>query len=212
MIKNTLKEFIDKGFKKLHLGCGTDYKNGYINIDFPPDNIQIRTKQPDILCDFTKLDFPQNFFQEILLKHVFEHFQRHIAISLLCKWYYMLENNKLLIIAVPDFEQGVFEYINGNNKRKKEMIRHLYGSHHADWAVHCEGWDKNNLKEILECCGFKTKSIIQSKGQWPELLISSEKIKENPNINKIKEYILPMSYNNTKLLNLWIETIQKEIK
>jgi len=53
---------------KLNLGCGKDYKNGWVNVDL---NKEIKA---DVYADFTKkLPFPKNFADVVLLDNVIEH-------------------------------------------------------------------------------------------------------------------------------------------
>ncbi len=53
---------------KLHLGCGHDYKNGYVNCDISKD------VNPDKVVDLEKeLPFKNNSVDEIIANHVFEH-------------------------------------------------------------------------------------------------------------------------------------------
>ena len=34
-------------------------------------------------------------------------------------------------------------------------LRHLFGSHDAHWAVHCDGWYKSKFKECLLALGYR---------------------------------------------------------
>src|SRR3989338_7233650 len=56
--------------RKINLGCGKDYRPGWINVDF---NKEVRA---DIHADFTKkLPFPNNYVDIVLLDNVLEHIQ-----------------------------------------------------------------------------------------------------------------------------------------
>jgi len=53
---------------KLHLGCGNDYKKGYLNCDISKE------VNPDKVVDLEKkLPFKDNSVSEIIANHVFEH-------------------------------------------------------------------------------------------------------------------------------------------
>ena len=56
---------------KLHLGCGSIRKNGYVNVDS-----QARLN-PDVIWDLSKFPWPwkDNSVDEIFSNHVFEHLQ-----------------------------------------------------------------------------------------------------------------------------------------
>jgi SAM-dependent methyltransferase len=56
---------------KLHLGCGENYRNGWVNVDFEGDHI-------DQAVDLSKFPWPwdNNSVDEVFLEQVIEHFQR----------------------------------------------------------------------------------------------------------------------------------------
>jgi predicted SAM-dependent methyltransferase len=92
--------------KKLHLGCGCNYLEGYTNIDFPQsETVQNRTRKPDIEGNFLEIDYPKNYFTEIRLHHVFEHFQRQEAVRLLCDWNSYLEFNGISLASHSQLEK-----------------------------------------------------------------------------------------------------------
>lgn len=61
--------------KKLNLGCGNDYKEGWINVDC------IGVKK-DIAHDLNKIPYPfkRNYFDEILMKMILEHINNPIDV------------------------------------------------------------------------------------------------------------------------------------
>lgn len=60
---------------KLHLGCGNDKKNGYINCDISPD------VNPDKVVDLEKkLPFKDNSISEIIANHVLEHISNFVPL------------------------------------------------------------------------------------------------------------------------------------
>jgi len=83
---------------KINIGCGTDYKKDYINIDHS-NNIKT-----DIVCNIEKnLPFNNNIANEILLKHVLEH--THEPIRLIEECHRVLKKNGLLYVYCPHVSQ-----------------------------------------------------------------------------------------------------------
>ena len=56
---------------KLNLGCGTDYKQGWVNVD--SGNVHCDVKHDIEKCPWP---FEDSSVDEILLKHVFEHISK----------------------------------------------------------------------------------------------------------------------------------------
>ena len=57
-----------KWMKKLNLGCGFDYREGYINCDM------FKEVNPDIVLNLeAKLPFEDNSIEEVLANHILEH-------------------------------------------------------------------------------------------------------------------------------------------
>lgn len=60
---------------KLHLGCGNDYKKGYVNCDISPE------VKPDRIVDLEReLPFKDNSISEIVANHVLEHVQNFVPL------------------------------------------------------------------------------------------------------------------------------------
>jgi len=79
---------------KLHLGCGNDYKNGYINCDVS------KQVNPDKIVDLEKkLSFKNNSVDEIVANHVLEHI--HNFVPLMQEFYRICKNKAIIKIKVP---------------------------------------------------------------------------------------------------------------
>ncbi len=81
---------------KLHLGCGNDYKKGYVNCDISKD------VNPDVIVDITKkLPFKDNSVDEIIMNHVLEHTQK--PIDVFKEIYRICKRGAIVRIRVPYF-------------------------------------------------------------------------------------------------------------
>ncbi len=164
-----IKEIIDnKLWKegkplKLHLGCGEQHFNGYINIDYPPTKHDIMNVKADVFADITKINLPDNTVDEIRLHHVFEHFSRVGALALLIRWHKWLKTGGLLYIETPDFEGSAKTFLATDKWNiKTGVIRHLAGDQVNSWAYHIDHWFPERFKRTLNKLGFgevQTKSV-----------------------------------------------------
>jgi hypothetical protein len=141
--------------------------DGYENIDFPSSFHSVQEKSvADIYADITTLRYPAESVDEVRLHHVFEHFPRPVACGLLACWYSWLRPGGVLHIEVPDFSRTARIMLNPfcSFKRRAVAERHLYGSHEAPWAVHCEGYAPWMLKKMLSVFGF---DVVRTTGnEW----------------------------------------------
>jgi len=80
---------------KLHLGCGNDYKKGYVNCDISkevnPDKV-INLEEPLVM-------FKDNSVSEIIANHVFEHVNNFIP--LMHEIYRICKDEAIIKIKVP---------------------------------------------------------------------------------------------------------------
>jgi len=142
---------------RLHLGCGERHLSGYVNIDYPSIEHTVQTKSAaDVFADITALQFPDQTVDEIRLHHVFEHFDRPTALALLCRWNQCLKIGGSLLIETPDFEASLvlIESPQYSYKQKQGVLRHIVGSHEAEWAVHKDCWYKEKYQCVLSKLGF----------------------------------------------------------
>jgi predicted SAM-dependent methyltransferase len=151
---------------RLHLGCGERYLEGYVNVDFPPETqAMMDTSRADVHADITELSYEPGSVQEVRLHHVFEHFDRPTALRLLLDWYDWLIPGGLLVIETPDFERCAREFFKPwRRKRRGVLLRHVFGSHEASWAVHQDGWYEAKFRRDLGALGYERLTF--SRARW----------------------------------------------
>ncbi|HTV41928.1 MAG TPA: glycosyltransferase [Candidatus Sulfotelmatobacter sp.] len=151
---------------KLHLGCGRQYFEGYINIDYPPDQHNIMTVRADAFANITQLHFGAGSVDEVRLHHVFEHFNRVTALAMLIRWHQWLKSGGNLRIETPDLA-GSARTLAGNSSYQIKMAaaRHLAGDQAAGWAYHLDHWFPERYERTLSKLGFDNIEIKSST--WP---------------------------------------------
>ncbi|OHD24205.1 MAG: hypothetical protein A2086_00990 [Spirochaetes bacterium GWD1_27_9] len=206
---------------KLHLGCGQRYIKGYVNIDFPQSEHTVQEKSvADIQTNILDLKYQKGSIEEVRLHHLFEHFTRPIAFALLSAWNNWLNDNGILHIEVPDLYKTASIIFNPFKSFNKKMIatRHIFGSHEASWAIHCEGWTTKSLKIVLESYGFKVIKILKNKWRGTyNFEIISQKIKtlNNDELLQTTESLLKnylLSFNDEKkLFYTWLDMYKNQL-
>lgn len=142
---------------RVHLGCGDRYLSGYLNIDLPPaQGVASGTSRPDVIADITMLDAPNESLSEIRLHHVFEHFERAQALALLIMWHSWLVPRGTLVLETPDFDACVDQFRERTTAEQGLILRHLFGSQEAPWALHKDGWSESRFEHVLSTLGFES--------------------------------------------------------
>lgn len=148
---------------RLHLGCGEQYLQGYVNIDYPPSEHAVMRVKADYYCDITKLNFPDNSIDEIRLHHVFEHFSRVAALALLIRWHRWLKIGGKLWIETPDLEGTAKTLLSDVPwDIKAGVVRHIAGDQSSAWGYHIDHWFPSRFEHTLNKFGFdpiQTQSV-----------------------------------------------------
>jgi SAM-dependent methyltransferase len=89
-----------KQHKKLNLGAGEDYREGYVNVDW-----QVET-HPDVVHDLNVMPYPfaDGEFDLIEASHVLEHLDRPFMV--MKEFRRILKKGGKLIVKVPHFSRG----------------------------------------------------------------------------------------------------------
>lgn len=98
-----------KGLVKLNVGCGTDYKKGWINID---NNSDENIDKLDLNWDMRNpLPFPDGSVDYIFNEHFFEHLAPEDGVKVMGDLRRVLKPGGVLRIAMPDLEGVVNTYL-----------------------------------------------------------------------------------------------------
>jgi hypothetical protein len=203
---------------KLHLGCGERYMEGYVNIDFPPEKHSVQKDSvADLNADLLTLRYPAESIDEVRLHHVFEHFPRPIACALLSVWHTWLRPGGILHLEVPDFSRNAAILLNPLSSLKSKAVaeRHLYGSHEATWATHCEGYTPAMLKAFLTAFGFESLSVRKNCWRGTHNIVftayrGNEQYQLSEFLNRARKFLLLFLLDDSPgeqvLLDVWLET------
>lgn len=143
---------------KYHLGCGSQYFEGYCNVDFPPENHNVNHNvKVDLYADIVSMSYEN--CEEIRSHHFFEHNNYYDSMVLLYKWTNALIVGGKLVIDVPDLEELCKAYLAADTKTKFLVVRYLCGSHEGKWAMHINGWSKDTLTYILQELGYIIEDV-----------------------------------------------------
>lgn len=107
--------------KKLNLGSGGDYIDGYINVD-------LYAEKADERFDIAKLPYQDNSIDEIRAYHVVEHFDYMQVQHVLQEWYRVLKPNAKIRIETPDFLESCREFTNSDVHGQWNLYGHFFST------------------------------------------------------------------------------------
>jgi len=147
---------------KLHLGCGTKKKEGWINID------SVAALQPDLVYDISQpLPYDDLTVDEVLAEDLLEHFDKYLRFVVFYEWVRVLKIGGTITLQVPDFKKTLLKYfkfgydnfvdfIFGENMWESKTYIGHFGNH--KW-----GYSKKTLPEFVKLFGIEQFSI-ETKG------------------------------------------------
>jgi SAM-dependent methyltransferase len=96
---------------KLHLGCGSNLLEDYINIDkYNP--------KADMMMDACELDYPDDSVDEIFTSHMVEHLTCPEFMKALKEWKRVLKGEGKLVIRCPNFEKHLRDWLNADYRKR----------------------------------------------------------------------------------------------
>jgi predicted SAM-dependent methyltransferase len=150
-----------RGGLKLNVGCGPNYKEGWVNIDLSGHvELTLDMRQP--------IPLPDRCASIIYSEHFFEHLDYpHDALLFLSESYRILERGGIFSVGVPDTKWPLMDYAGrGDGKYLEAVEAHHW---HPEWAKtfldhinyhfrqdgeHRYAYDFETLSLALESVGF----------------------------------------------------------
>jgi hypothetical protein len=170
---------------KLNVGCGPDYRPGYVNIDASTDVVA------DLYLDFRDLErvFAPSSVTEALLIHSLSYLNLWQARELFGRLLTLLEPQGTLIIELPDIGQCAARILEagrlGSEADYLEGVRGFYAfdmeqvDRRECYTPYAFGWSAWHLIEELRRAGFA--AVTQQKPQtheqrtWRDIRIEARK-------------------------------------
>ncbi len=149
---------------KLHLGCGSIYLEGYVNIDGYPTEVRGHTKSvADRHLMIEDLDYPANAVDEIYTSHTVEHLSGEQLLKAFPCWFNTLKPGGKLIIEVPDAEAIMHRLLQQTREEDRDLYYYLlFGTQEFEGEFHKTGWTYPRLRRALTYVGF-TKFVDGAK-------------------------------------------------
>jgi len=143
---------------RLHLGCGGKHFDGYVNVDL------WITDATDVICDITRLPWPDRSAAAIESYHVIEHISHKKIKKTLNDWHRVLKPGGKLVLECPHFDVAIREYLSGNESR----LLNIFGRQRSKGDTHLYGYNPERLTRLLEEVGFK--EIQEASPQSSQIL------------------------------------------
>lgn len=155
--KKSVKKILDDTHRerilKLHLGCGNNLLEGYVNIDK-------YNEKANKIMDVTKLEYPNACVDEIFTSHMIGHITYSDFIKALKEWKRVLKKGGVLVIRCPNFEKHLYNWLNSSYKkrwgRNNENVNVILGiQDRGPGYLNRNIFTIKRLKELVKMSGFQ---------------------------------------------------------
>ncbi|MDM9379952.1 glycosyltransferase [Chlorogloeopsis sp. ULAP01] len=216
---------------KLHLGCGGNVKEGYLNVD------QYFSAQDIIQIDIFNIPLENNSVDEIFTEHMLEHLSKYEVPIALKEWARVLKPSGKLVMNLPNLEWCLQQWlIKPEEERWGWQLDTIFGLQTHPGEFHKTGFTKPHLSQLLKTAGFREININDywsheqscfwveaNKGEQinekEEVLKNSYNFSDvaiiNANTHKIKQYlktnfisIVVPWWDHSDLLEIWKQNLQ----
>ncbi len=193
---------------KLHLGCGTNKLDGWVNID------SVKGCQPDLVHDITTpLPYRDFSVDEVLAEDLLEHFDKYMRYVVFGEWIRVLKLDGIVTVQVPNFKKILFRYfkfgydhfvdfIFGETMWRSEVYIGYFGNH--KWG-YCEETLKNFVRQFgveplsLETKGLNLRLVGQKKRHLRNDELDQIQIYSHANDHGTGQAYLPLGVIKTKI-------------
>lgn len=126
-VKEVISRLLEgtKGPIRLNIGCGTDYKKGWVNIDNNSDN---NIEKLDLNWDLRNpLPFDDGSVDYVFNEHFFEHLTVEEGQTAMKDLMRVLKPGGVMRIAMPDLEKAIDNYKDKNWKKTQVPFLKRFG-------------------------------------------------------------------------------------
>lgn len=155
----------DQKTRKLHIGAGDNFINGWLNCDYAPRSQRI------LVLDATKrFPFSDNVFDYAFSEHMIEHISYADGVMMLTECHRVLRNGGKVRISTPNLRFLIELYADEKSDRQREYIKwaankfikeapcasdtFIINNFVRDWG-HLFIYDEKTLRLSLDQAGFK---------------------------------------------------------
>ena len=134
---------------KLNIGCGDDYREGWVNADVR----SAPALKVDDVIDIRWPSYESETFDEVLAQDVLEHVQRHEVEETLSELHRVLKVAGKLCVRVPNLLYWASR-ICANPLGVAQAIEAIYGEQDYEQNCHKCGFTEYSLRTALKTAGF----------------------------------------------------------
>lgn len=166
---NSLRAYLERkrpAKVKLHLGCGGERWQDFINVDlYPSVEGQEDTSRDGCIAeawaDMRNLGLDENTIDEIFTSHTLEHFVRWEAVEMLRHWHRLLKPGGVLAIETPDLLRVILNVFHPRRSRRKLAWNMFYGNqwNKIDYETHRYVWTASEITKELLSMGFSKVAV-----------------------------------------------------
>jgi len=106
---------------RLHLGCGSVYKPGYVNVD------SSRNSNADIIATASRLPFLSESADTIEAYHLLEHFDLVHCRYVLSEWFRVLRPEGSLTVETPDLRKSAKKLASRKPHAQRTTLQWMFG-------------------------------------------------------------------------------------
>jgi len=173
---------------KIHLGCGNNLLEGYLNID------KFVIAENVLNLDVLNLPFSDGEVELILAEHLVEHLSFNEEKRFFNEMFRILKPDGILKIEVPDFEWVVNMFIKSKDEFKSfyqvGAVDHyfgngpkcdnrwgilttaIWGNQNGDGQFHKNGYTKTKIESVGKLVGFNKVEIETGFNKGTQVLIA----------------------------------------
>jgi SAM-dependent methyltransferase len=190
---------------KLHIGCGTVYLDGYVNLDCKPDYFADKCDASVLEANRTTYDryykqdfgtlpghvvvdvehdifawplpFPDDSMDEVVMYQVLEHMPDYARGCILDNIAQVIRPGGVFLVSVPDVKQTARMLAEARTDKDEDWaIRLIHGTQRNAWCHHWCGYTPRTLRSFLSEHGFGSFADLPSINFYPVVHIKAVKL------------------------------------